>query len=264
MRRDGSRNGRKRPAPFARIRLRRCNPFTQEGRGEALRFGDALHFDRNRVNRGLEAMEVVCRDARERLARLHAAREPPQYPRAKRDAGKCGRHRDDNDCHLREQYRIQLRRALLSSAGLPPYGVRKHKVARQSQAERFYKPRCGLPPKFTSVGEAQCGEIWQKLVSRHPQFVFTFNGYVLNSGIGHVQSQGAGDRTVHQLLVNYQCGVTPDRKNGGGGFLRLLEVEADGTVNVSDYSPFYDQWLTEPDRKFTIRLDRNLNTAPGA
>ncbi|MBK7596498.1 MAG: hypothetical protein IPJ11_14970 [Gemmatimonadetes bacterium] len=52
----------------------------------------------------------------------------------------------------------------------------------------------------------------------------------------------------------------PDRKKGGGGFLRLVEVQADGrTVNVSDYSPYYDQWLTDPDRKFTITVDRDLN-----
>jgi hypothetical protein len=63
------------------------------------------------------------------------------------------------------------------------------------------------------------------------------------------------------MLVNYQCGVRPDRKKGGGGFLRLMEVQADGrSVQVSDYSPYYDQWLTEADRKFTIALDRDLNT----
>lgn len=102
--------------------------------------------------------------------------------------------------------------------------------------------------------------IWQKLVSRHRQFLFTFNGHVLNDGIGHLESRGAHGNTVHEMLVNYQCGVTPDRKKGGGGFLRLVEVQADGrTVNISDYSPYYDQWLSDADRKFTIVLDRDLN-----
>lgn len=102
--------------------------------------------------------------------------------------------------------------------------------------------------------------LWQKLVARHKQFAFTFNGHVLNDGIGHVESKGSHGNTVHQMLVNYQCGVVPDRKNGGGGFLRIVEVQPDGmTVNCSDYSPFYDQALTESDRKFTIRFDRNLN-----
>lgn len=102
--------------------------------------------------------------------------------------------------------------------------------------------------------------LWQKLVSRNSQFVFTFNGHVLNDGIGQLESKGVAGKSVQQMLVNYQCGVVPDRKMGGGGFLRLVEVQGDGrTVNISDYSPYYDQWLTDPDRKFTLLLDRNLN-----
>lgn len=104
--------------------------------------------------------------------------------------------------------------------------------------------------------------LWRKLVSRHPQFAFTFNGHVLGDGIGYLRSAGASGRDVHQMLVNYQCGVTPDRKMGGGGFLRLVEIGEDGrTVQVSDYSPYYDQWLSDPDRRFTIAMDRDLNAA---
>jgi hypothetical protein len=102
--------------------------------------------------------------------------------------------------------------------------------------------------------------LWQKLVSRHPQFAFTFNGHVLHDGIGHLVSTGAASQDVHQMLVNYQCGTQPDRKKGGGGFLRLITVQQDGrTVEVADYSPYYDQWLSDPDRKFTLVMDRSLN-----
>ncbi len=108
----------------------------------------------------------------------------------------------------------------------------------------------------TNDGEA----LWHGLVKRHRQFVFTVNGHVLGDGIGHLASRGEHGNTVHQMLVNYQCGVTPDRKLGGGGFLRLIEVGNDGrTVEIRDYSPYYDQWLTDPDRRFTLSLDRNLN-----
>jgi hypothetical protein len=104
--------------------------------------------------------------------------------------------------------------------------------------------------------------LWQKLVSRHRQFAFTFNGHVLHDGIGHLESGGPGG-TVHQMLVNYQCGVVPDRRLGGGGFLRLVEVGADGrTIEVRDYSPYYDEWLTDPDRRFTITMDRDLQLPP--
>jgi hypothetical protein len=117
----------------------------------------------------------------------------------------------------------------------------------------------------TIEAEAQHGvndgeALWQKLVSRHPQFAFTFNGHVLHDGIGHLVSKGAASQDVHQMLVNYQCGTQPDRKKGGGGFLRLITVQQDGrTVEVADYSPYYDQWLSDPDRKFTLVMDRSLN-----
>ncbi len=118
----------------------------------------------------------------------------------------------------------------------------------------------GTLPEQRQHGVNDGEALWQKLVSRHEQFLFTFNGHVLHDGIGHLVSRGAAGREVHQMLVNYQCGVVPDRKNGGGGFLRIVHVGADGrTVTISDYSPYYDQWLTEPDRAFTLTLDRNVN-----
>jgi hypothetical protein len=122
----------------------------------------------------------------------------------------------------------------------------------------------GTDPALARDGCNDGEALWQKLVSRHPQFVFTFNGHVLHDGIGHLVSQGTAGQDVHQMLVNYQCGTVPDRKKGGGGFLRIMTVEADGrTVHAQDYSPYYDQWLEEPDRRFTITLDRSLNAPAG-
>lgn len=121
----------------------------------------------------------------------------------------------------------------------------------------------GTDPAQAAAGCNDGEALWQKLVSRHGQFVFTFNGHVLHDGIGHLVSKGAAGQDVHQMLVNYQCGTVPDRRNGGGGFLRLVTVRPDGTtVEIQDYSPFYDQWLDDPDRRFTIALDRSLNGAP--
>lgn len=123
----------------------------------------------------------------------------------------------------------------------------------------------GTIPARQAEGVNDGEALWTKLVSRHRQFAFTFNGHVLGDGIGHLESKGTAGNAVHQMLVNYQCGVVPDRKKGGGGFLRVMEVQPDGrTVTVSDYSPYYDQWLTEADRKFTVTLDRSLNEPPTA
>jgi hypothetical protein len=129
------------------------------------------------------------------------------------------------------------------------------------QREQNWNPNAYGVAKLGPVNDGEA--LWQKVVRRHPQFVFTFNGHVLNDGVAHLASAGESGRTVHQMLVNYQCGVQPDRKLGGGGFLRLMEVSADGrTVRAADYSPYYDQWLTDADRNFTITLDRSLNDAP--
>jgi hypothetical protein len=123
-------------------------------------------------------------------------------------------------------------------------------------------------PNGYGVGSSELGRsegvhdgeaLWQQLVRRHPQFAFTFNGHVLHQGVAQLASPGDAGNTVQQVLVNYQCGVRPDRRKGGGGFLRLVEVAADGhSVTMQDYSPYYDEWLTEPDRRFTLTLDRDL------
>lgn len=132
--------------------------------------------------------------------------------------------------------------------------------------EQAWNPRgygIGTVPAQAAAGVNDGEALWRKLVSRHPQFAFTFNGHVLHDGLGHLESQGTAG-TVHQMLVNYQCGVVPDRRRGGGGFLRLVEVAEDGrTIQVRDYSPYYDEWLTDADRRFTITMDRDLNAPPG-
>lgn len=131
--------------------------------------------------------------------------------------------------------------------------------------EQAWNPRgygIGTVPAQAAAGVNDGEALWRKLVSRHPQFAFTFNGHVLHDGLGHLESQGTAG-TVHQMLVNYQCGVVPDRRRGGGGFLRLVEVAEDGrTIQVRDYSPYYDEWLTDADRRFTITMDRDLNAPP--
>lgn len=135
---------------------------------------------------------------------------------------------------------------------------RKTKAASETWNPNAYGVGTWTQEKKHGVNDGE--SLWQKLVARHKQFAFTFNGHVRNDGIGHVESQGVHGNNVHQMLANYQCGVVPNCKNGGGGFLRLVQVQPDGgTVNISDYSPFYDQWLTNADRNFTIKLERNLN-----
>lgn len=80
------------------------------------------------------------------------------------------------------------------------------------------------------------------------------NGHVLGDGLGRLVSQTAAQRDVHQMLVNFQ--MLP---NGGDGWLRLLEFEADGkSVNVVDYSPTRNQRNESNQNKFSISLSKPL------
>lgn len=100
-----------------------------------------------------------------------------------------------------------------------------------------------------SVNDGQ--ELWEKLVRKH-NFVFTFNGHVLNDGTGYRADRNDQGQFVHQILANYQM-----RELGGAGFLRLLEFDPDGnTVHMMAYSPLHDSYMLAGDHTFTIKLDQ--------
>jgi hypothetical protein len=92
-------------------------------------------------------------------------------------------------------------------------------------------------------------EIWQKLICRHQSFIFTINGHVLNDGLGRLATPTPDGRSVHQMLVNFQM-----RPRGGDGWLRLLEMRPDKTMNVVDYSPTRDQCNVSLKNKFSVTL----------
>ena len=94
-------------------------------------------------------------------------------------------------------------------------------------------------------------DLWNKLVSKQSNFIMTFNGHVLNDGLGRMSSKGTGDRDVHQMLVNYQM-----KNEGGEGFMRLVEFQPDGkTVQIKAYSPSTDQYKIDSQNQFVIKLD---------
>jgi len=93
-------------------------------------------------------------------------------------------------------------------------------------------------------------ELWQKLVSRHRNFAFVFNGHVIGDGAAYLSSEGLHGNVVHQLLANYQM-----RPEGGEGYLRLMEFLPDGkTVQVKTYSPYLDKYLTDDQQQFVLEL----------
>lgn len=94
-------------------------------------------------------------------------------------------------------------------------------------------------------------ELWESLLSRHESVVLAVNGHVGGDGLGRLRSVTASGHGVQQMLVNFQM-----LKNGGDGWLRLLDVAADGrTIRARDYSPTLDRWGEGPDHDFAIDID---------
>ena len=93
-------------------------------------------------------------------------------------------------------------------------------------------------------------QLWQKLISKHENFVLTLNGHVLNDGLARLVTKTPGGREVPQVLVNFQM-----KPNGGDGWLRLLQFKADGTtVDVRDYSPTLNRQNESKQNRFAMTL----------
>lgn len=104
-------------------------------------------------------------------------------------------------------------------------------------------------------------DMWNKFVSKHPNISFVLNGHICGTGTGYLESKAEPGNTVHQILANYQDNaisggsVQPQRGNGGGGFMRLMQFHPNGqVVQIRTYSPWYNQWLTEPSQEFVVAV----------
>lgn len=112
-------------------------------------------------------------------------------------------------------------------------------------------PQAYNPHAYSTPGGVNDGEeLWQKLVRKH-NFVLTVNGHVLGDGTGFRTDPNHAGQNVHQMLANYQF-LSP---LGGNGFLRLLVVNPNGTVEVKSYSPVYNQFRSEADQAFEFQFE---------
>ena len=93
--------------------------------------------------------------------------------------------------------------------------------------------------------------MWEKIVKPSENVQIVMNGHFHAKQGGTYLTSEVGDRTVHQIMSNYQ-----DFKNGGNGFLRIMSffVE-DETVRVKAYSPFVEEFLTDEVNNFEFEID---------
>lgn len=114
----------------------------------------------------------------------------------------------------------------------------------------------------TSINDGE--EIWTKLIVAHSNVKLVFSGHDVNGGglppgtVAQLASTRPDGSTVYQILANYQTCTAPscDAVHGGNGFLRLLRVSpADQTLSVQTYSPYLDQFLTDPANQFVLGMN---------
>ncbi|MCE5326566.1 MAG: PEP-CTERM sorting domain-containing protein [Planctomycetaceae bacterium] len=95
-------------------------------------------------------------------------------------------------------------------------------------------------------------DLWDSLISKH-DVAFVFSGHALGDGVARNSVVNDTGTTTHEIMANYQDGVTGST-NGGNGYLRLVEiVSADiDIVHVRTYSPSLDAYLTGPQQDFLL------------
>lgn len=128
--------------------------------------------------------------------------------------------------------------------------------AKMGKAQTWNPKDYILAREAAAAGGVNDGEdVWRKLLAPHKNIRFMFNGHVLGSGTGYRVDEGRDGQRVHQMLANYQAGVDPRRPYQGGGYFRLLHFLPDRrSIQVKTYSPWLDQWLTEPNQQFEMTV----------
>jgi len=98
--------------------------------------------------------------------------------------------------------------------------------------------------------------VWEKLLRRHANIAFVFNGHSVilpNAGVPGQEDQvgrlvGVGDagNRIFQIAADYQS-----RPLGGGGFMRIVRFFPDrDAFSVHTYSPYLEQHLTDEPNQF--------------
>jgi hypothetical protein len=93
-------------------------------------------------------------------------------------------------------------------------------------------------------------ELWNKLVKKH-DFAFVFSGHIDAKDSPLLSTKNEKGKTTHQILSDFQS-----LPLGGEGYLTLVEFLPDGnTVQLKNYSPHYDNYLTDPTQQYTLKIE---------
>lgn len=88
-------------------------------------------------------------------------------------------------------------------------------------------------------------DVWEKLVSQYPNFLFVFNGHV--GGVGHLVGDGINGNKVYQFHANYDGQEVADR-----GMMRIMDMDTENrSFSFKTYSPYYNTYKPEEYVQFT-------------
>jgi hypothetical protein len=95
-------------------------------------------------------------------------------------------------------------------------------------------PNGEINPTNAGYGNLTSQSVYDQMIKKHPNVLMVLSGHVDSSA--HRTDIGEGGNTIYQMLQDYQT------TDGGGGYIRLLEIDPDaGTIKAKMYSPFYDK-----------------------
>ncbi|MCO8146093.1 hypothetical protein NHN26_12770 [Rhodovulum tesquicola] len=96
--------------------------------------------------------------------------------------------------------------------------------------------------------------LWQEVLARHPNVLFTAGGHIFGDGAETLVSYNDFGNPVFQFLVNYQNGVANEANgagdplrggNGGNGAIRLVTIDPEnGTFYTSTWFAGFDTYFT--------------------
>jgi hypothetical protein len=124
----------------------------------------------------------------------------------------------------------------------------------------LYGPdHAGNPYNYSFPDPHDGQDMWEMMLKDNSNVFMVIGGHVTRDGTGYREAIREDGTVLHEVLANYQMDT-----QGGEGYMRLLEFSPDGsTVQVKSYSPYLDQYYTEPDQQYTMAVfDRPVNVDP--
>jgi Calcineurin-like phosphoesterase len=101
----------------------------------------------------------------------------------------------------------------------------------------------GLSSATASDGD----QLWNELIRKNPNIVAVLCGHTWPSQVRR-DDENDNSGLVPQLKADFESDV-----NGGSGMLRIMKFyPGQSRIDVSSYSPYFDQWLTDPSNQFSI------------